>query len=91
MRGILPDEIIDRPKQGFGTPMEEWLRGPFGAAAQAVVRSSGLRERELLDYRVVDQLFSAHRAGNGDWSKHLWNLYTVSVWYDRWIGRSGAA
>ena len=33
MRGILPDEIIDRPKQGFGTPMEEWLRGPFGAVA----------------------------------------------------------
>ncbi len=85
MRGILPDEIIDRPKQGFGTPMEEWLRGPFGATAHVAVRSSGLRDQGLFDYRLVDRLFSAHRAGRGDWSKHLWNLFTLSVWYDRWI------
>jgi asparagine synthase (glutamine-hydrolysing) len=87
MRGILPDEIIDRPKQGFGTPMEEWLRGPFGAVAHAAVRASSLRERALLNYGQIDQLFSAHRAHRGDWSKHLWNLYTVSVWHDRWIAR----
>src|SRR5207249_3796927 len=30
MRGVLPDQIIDRPKQGFGTPMKEWLLGEFG-------------------------------------------------------------
>ena len=47
MRGILPDEIIDRPKQGFGTPMEEWLRGPFGAQAHAAIRSSSLRQRDF--------------------------------------------
>lgn len=85
MRGILPDEIIDRPKQGFGTPMEEWLRGPFGAVAHAAVRGSSLRQRNLLDYDLIDKLFAAHRAGQGDWSKHLWNLYTISVWHDRWI------
>ena len=89
MRGILPDEIIDRPKQGFGTPMEEWLRGPFGAMAQSAVRTSSLRETRLLNYGQVDRLFSAHRAGRGDWSKHLWNLYTVSVWHDRWIAGRG--
>jgi asparagine synthase (glutamine-hydrolysing) len=89
MRGILPDEIIDRPKQGFGTPMEEWLRGPFGATAQAAVRASSLRSRGLLNYGQIDRLFSAHRANHGDWSKHLWNLYTVSVWHDRWIAHRG--
>lgn len=85
MRGILPDEIIDRPKQGFGTPMEEWLRGSFGAQAQAVVRGSTLRERGLLNYEEIDRMFEAHRSGRGDWSKHLWNLYAVSVWHDNWI------
>lgn len=89
MRGILPDEIIDRPKQGFGTPMEEWLRGPFGATAQAAVHASSLRERGLLNYGQIDRLFAAHRADRGDWSKHLWNLYTVSIWHDRWIAGRG--
>jgi asparagine synthase (glutamine-hydrolysing) len=85
MRGVLPDAIIDRPKQGFGTPIKEWLRGDFGYEAQRAVSGSTLRERGLLDYDVVDSLFEAHRAGRGDWSKHLWTLYTVSAWHDRWM------
>jgi asparagine synthase (glutamine-hydrolysing) len=87
MRGVLPDEVLTRPKQGFGTPMEEWMRGDFGVRAQATIRSSSLRERGLLDYARIDELFAAHRAGRGDWHKHLWNLYNVSAWHDHWIAR----
>ena len=61
MRDALPPEVLARPKQGFGSPMEEWLRGDFGRDAQAAVRGSELAERELLDYDVVDRLFAAHR------------------------------
>jgi asparagine synthase (glutamine-hydrolysing) len=85
MRGTLPDEILDRRKQGFGTPMPEWLRGGFGELAERTVRMSALRERGLLDMDQVVGLFAAHRAGRGDWSYHLWNLYSVSAWYDRWV------
>ena len=85
MRGTLPDVILDRPKQGFGTPMPEWLRGSFGELAERTVRSSALRERGLLDIDQVVRLFAAHREGHGDWSYHLWNLYSVSAWYDRWV------
>jgi asparagine synthase (glutamine-hydrolysing) len=85
MRDVLPAEILARPKQGFGSPMQEWLRGAFGHDAQATVQGSALAGRELLDYDVVDRLFAAHRRGRGDWSKHLWNLYCVSSWYDRWL------
>jgi asparagine synthase (glutamine-hydrolysing) len=89
MRDLLPSEIIERRKQGFGSPMEEWLRGDFGRHACQAVNESALRERDLLDYEVVDDLFAAHARGHGDWSKHLWNLYCVSRWYDRWIARVG--
>jgi asparagine synthase (glutamine-hydrolysing) len=85
MRDALPPAVLERPKQGFGSPMEEWLRGDFGREAQATVRGSALAERQLLDYDVVDRLFAAHSRGRGDWSKHLWNLYCVSRWYDRWV------
>jgi asparagine synthase (glutamine-hydrolysing) len=85
MRDSLPPAILARPKQGFGSPMEEWLRGDFGRHAQSAVHGSALAERQLIDYDVVERLFVAHRRGRGDWSKHLWNLYCVSRWYDRWI------
>jgi asparagine synthase (glutamine-hydrolysing) len=85
MRDVLPREVLARRKQGFGSPMKEWLRGEFGREAQDAVRHSALADRELIDYGVIDQLFAAHRHGRGDWSKHLWNLYCVSRWYDRWV------
>lgn len=87
MAGVLPDEVISRPKQGFGTPMEEWMRGEFGVRAQAEIRRSSLADRGLLDYERIDTLFDAHRSGRGDWHKHLWNLYIVSAWHDRWIAQ----
>jgi asparagine synthase (glutamine-hydrolysing) len=85
MRGRLPDEVLDRPKQGFGTPMSEWLRGDFGHEARTAVRSSTLAERGLLDYDEVDRLFAAHIRGRADYSYHLFNLYSISVWHDYWI------
>jgi asparagine synthase (glutamine-hydrolysing) len=87
VRDLLPREILERPKQGFGSPMAEWLRGDFGRHARRAVDDSALRERQLLDYDVIDDLFAAHARGHGNWSKHLWNLYCVSRWYDMWIAR----
>jgi len=93
IRDALPSEILDRPKQGFGTPMVEWLRGPFGDQAHRRVSGSSLAERGLLDYDVVDSLFAAHKLGKADWSYQLWNLYNLSVWHDRWVAgiRDGGA
>ena len=85
VRGVLPREILDRPKQGFGSPMAEWLRGDFGAHARQAVRDSTLGERELLNLELVDRLFASHARGRGDWSKHLWALYCAARWYDRWV------
>ncbi len=91
-RGLLPDEVIDRKKQGFGTPMLEWLREDgFNRRAQETVRRSSLADRGLLDYDRVDELFAAHRNGAGDWSYHLWNLYSVSIWHDHWVAGQAPA
>jgi asparagine synthase (glutamine-hydrolysing) len=87
MASDLPREVAERPKQGFGSPMAEWLRGDFGRHAYQAVVNSALRERALLDYGLVEELFARHARGRGDWSKHLWNLYSASAWYDRWIAR----
>lgn len=85
VRDLLPAEILNRPKQGFGTPMVEWLRGPFGQRAEEAVRRSTLIERGALSYAPLERLFAEHRAGRADWSYHLWNVYNVCAWHDRWV------
>jgi asparagine synthase (glutamine-hydrolysing) len=82
---LLPERSVYRRKQGFDAPVAEWFRGHLGYAAQRQIRHSGLAERGLIDYEAVDALWAAHRRGPVNWGAHLWILYNVSAWYDRWI------
>ena len=84
VRPIVGADIVDRPKQGFGAPVSEWFRGPFGERAQELIRRSSLAERGLLDYDVIDELWAAHRGG-ANWGMHLWNVLNASAWHDHWI------
>jgi asparagine synthase (glutamine-hydrolysing) len=78
LRGLLPDEVIDRRKQGFGLPMREWLAGEFGAQLeQRVVRFA--RETGLFDPVGAQTLLRS-----ATWSK-AWLLYNFAVWHDRFI------
>jgi asparagine synthase (glutamine-hydrolysing) len=88
---LLPRDVVERPKQGFVAPVEEWFRGDLGLNAQRDIRASSLAERGLLDYDAIDGLWERHRAGRGNWALQLWSVYNVSVWHDLWVaGRSPA-
>ncbi len=88
MRGILPDEILDRPKQGFSAPVAEWLRGgALGTAVREALLSGALRRRDWVDMKYVEHMLETHVARRADHSVHLWNLFNLELWYRRWIDR----
>jgi asparagine synthase (glutamine-hydrolysing) len=78
VRGLIPDEIIDRPKQGFGVPVHEWFASRLGPEIRASV-SRFVRETELLDPAAVDAVL---RAGRG---AEAWYLYNLSEWWARYV------
>jgi asparagine synthase (glutamine-hydrolysing) len=87
---LLPPDVVQRRKQGFGAPVAEFFTGPLGERAQRAIRSSALAERGLIDYDEVDRLWGLHRAGT-NMGMQLWTLLNVSAWYDQWIeGREPA-
>lgn len=87
VEGIIPRETIARKKQGFGTPIPEWLRteSPLSKQMENIVMESKLKNAGLLDYEQVRNLFHMHRSRKADQSFKLWNLITLSLWYDRWF------
>ncbi|MDP2704137.1 MAG: asparagine synthase (glutamine-hydrolyzing) [bacterium] len=86
VRGVIPDEIINRKKQGFGAPVKEWLRSPVTAKEFTdIIFNSKIRERGLFDYDSAQKLISAHQSGKADNTFRIWTLITLSLWYDRWI------
>lgn len=74
MRRYLPDNILFRPKQGFVTPIAQWLRGPLAGETRAIVVSEGLARTGWFDAKVLAQTADAHIAGTADHSRLLWQL-----------------
>jgi asparagine synthase (glutamine-hydrolysing) len=86
LKGILPDEILYRPKMGFGAPMADWLRGDFGRQAENSVLGSSLMKEGYFNLEHISQQFKAHRDGRKDNALHLWLLFNLTAWHDLWIG-----
>lgn len=78
VRGLIPDEIIDRPKQGFGVPVEEWCLDRLGPRARNEI-GDFVSGTDVLDPAEVDRLFAERRF------RHLWVLLNVALWWKRFI------
>lgn len=83
-RGLLPDEIIERKKHGFGVPLGAWLRRD-GEMARDLLLSRRARERGLLDMAVVERLIDEHEAGRRDHNRQLWALLTLEEWHRQFV------
>jgi len=83
---LLPAEIIHRKKVGFAAPMSEWLRGDFGARAEAGVLGSELMKSGFFNVDTIKGQFDAHRQGRRDEAIRLWTLFNLTAWHDHWVG-----
>ncbi len=88
VRGVLPDDVIDRPKMGFGAPMVQWLRGPFGEAMRAELLSSRFFERFPARRKAVVDMLDRHREGRADFALYVWTIYNAVAWFDYWVDKS---
>ena len=79
MRGILPDAIIDRRKQGFAVPLGRWFRGRLGPFVRDLLLSETCRRRGILDPRYVERLLARHEGGR-DLDLQLWTLISFELW-----------
>ena len=85
MERYLPADILYRPKQGFVTPIAQWLRGPLAGEARAIAVSSGLARTGWFDKAQVARMAEAHIAGRSDHSRMLWQL----IMLDKSLGKLG--
>jgi asparagine synthase (glutamine-hydrolysing) len=82
MRGVLPDDIIDRPKHGFAVPLARWFRGELAGFTRDLLFSDTCRQRGLFDAAYVERLLTLHQRGR-DIDLQLWTLLSLELWCRR--------
>ncbi len=76
----LPRELVDRPKMGFGVPIDSWLRGPLKPWAESLIDEAKIKSEGYLNYDAIKKKFDEHLSGKRNWQYMLWNVLIFQSW-----------
>jgi asparagine synthase (glutamine-hydrolysing) len=76
----VPRRLLERPKMGFGIPIDQWLRGPLREWAGDLLNSAAISETGLLDRTPIAAKWVEHQAGGRNWHYFLWNVLMFEAW-----------
>ena len=86
MRNKLPDNIIFRPKKGFGIPLSHWLRHDLKQMSDELLNENALNKHGLFDPKFVQQLKIEHEQKKNNHRKLLWTLICFQLFYRNYFG-----
>lgn len=85
LRGIVPDEVMDRPKMGFGIPIDHWFRNELKDYAKEKLLNGELLRRNIVRKQYVSWIIDQHASTGINYANHLWALLTLELWLEEYF------
>jgi len=85
IEGLLPDNILHRPKKGFGIPTAQWLKGRLNELMHEMLSEKRLSEQGLFDPAFVRDIIRQHESGTHSYHKEIWTLLVFQLWWDNFL------
>ena len=89
VKGLIPPDILSRPKMGFPVPFAAWMRRGWNSVARDVLLDRRTRERGLIDTAAVMRLLNDHQTGRSPAGDAIWSLLNLELWYRTFIDGCG--
>jgi asparagine synthase (glutamine-hydrolysing) len=81
----VPQHLIERPKMGFGLPIDSWLRGPLKDWAESLLNEKDLKELGYMNAGYVRTMWNDHLSGRKNLQYELWNILIFRDWQKHWL------
>jgi asparagine synthase (glutamine-hydrolysing) len=78
----VPRAMVDRPKLGFGIPLEHWLRGSLREWAEHLLSVDALRSSSIFNPAPIRKTWELHKSGKRNFHHVLWNVITLQAWLE---------
>jgi asparagine synthase (glutamine-hydrolysing) len=78
----IPRQLVERPKMGFGVPVNAWMRGPLKTWAEALLEPGRLQREGFFDPEPVHHKWVEHLSGKRNWQYYLWSILMFQAWLE---------
>ena len=85
VKDLVPAEILIRPKQGFGIPVQEWINQQLREQIRDVLSDGRTRQRGYLNPECLRVLLNEHERSRRDHSSALWALFMLELWHRQFL------
>jgi asparagine synthase (glutamine-hydrolysing) len=76
----VPKTLIERPKKGFGVPIDSWLRGPLKEWAGSLLDENLLTQQGFFNPSLIRQKWDEHLSGQNNWQYYIWDILMFQSW-----------
>jgi len=85
VKGLLPPEVLRKPKHGFAVPTDQWFRGALKDFLFETLMDNRTRNRGLFDHNYVERLYNLHKEGREVHDTALWLLLNLELWMRQYL------
>lgn len=87
LKDYMPESMFDRPKMGFGIPLDDWLRGPLKEWGEDLLSADTLKAQNYFHAKEIRKAWDAHQSGVSGHATQLWTALMFQAWHEKWMGQ----